>query len=184
VDVRIIAATHRNMEQLVQVGAVREDLWFRINVFPIFIPPLRHRKADLPALVHHFIGMKSKDMKVYPAPSVSVKEIERLDAYHWPGNIRELENLVERELIHYRGKGKSGPFKFEHLELLRKMDEPSADGGTGLHLLTLDQAMSQHIRQALQMSGGKISGRGGAAELLGIDPSTLRGRMRKLGVRT
>lgn len=182
VDVRVIAATHRNMEQLVQAGAFREDLWFRINVFPIYIPPLRQRKEDIPALVHYFIGIKSKDMKVYPAPSVSVEEIERLKDYNWPGNVRELENLVERELIHYRGKEKSGPLKFEHFEFLKTTYEPEAYRKTkDLNFPTLDQAVLRHIRQALQISDGKISGRRGAAELLGMAPSTLRARMRKLG---
>ena len=120
VDVRIIAATHRNMEEMVRSGAFREDLWFRLDVFPITIPPLRRRKEDIPALVHHFIERKSKDLKIYPAPSVSAEEVERLKAYHWPGNIRELENLIERELIHKRGKGKSGRLTFEHFEMSKE----------------------------------------------------------------
>jgi transcriptional regulator with GAF, ATPase, and Fis domain len=181
VNVRIIAATHRNMEELVQTGVVREDLWFRLNVFPIMIPPLRLRKEDIPALVHHFIKKKSKDFKIYPVPSVSAEEIERLKAYHWSGNVRELENLIERELIHTRGKGKNGRLTFEHFEL------PAKPAASGLphemdHNLTLDEAMSLHIRRALQAANGKISGARGAAQLLGINANTLRSRMRKLGI--
>jgi transcriptional regulator with GAF, ATPase, and Fis domain len=182
VDVRIIAATHRNMEEMVQSGAFREDLWFRLAVFPIMIPPLRHRKEDIPALVRHFIERKSRDLKIYPPPSVSTEEVERLKAYHWPGNIRELENLVERELIHKRGKEKDGRLSFEHFDVPKKTDDPGMPHETGHNLLTIDEAMSRQIRQALQISNGKISGVRGAAQLLGINPHTLRGRMRKLGI--
>ena len=182
VDVRIIAATHRDMEEMLQTGAFREDLWFRLNVFPITIPPLRRRKEDIPALVHHFIEQKSKDLKIYPSPSVSPEEVERLKAYHWPGNVRELENLIERELIHNRGKEKSGLLTFEHFETPRKPKESGIMRETGDNLLTVDEAMSRHIRQALQISNGKISGAGGAAQSLGINPNTLRSRMRKLGI--
>jgi transcriptional regulator with GAF, ATPase, and Fis domain len=180
VDVRIIAATHRDLEGLVKIGAFREDLWFRINVFPIVIPPLRDRKEDIPALVHHFIEKKSKELKIYPSPSVPIEEIDHLKAYHWPGNVRELENLVERELIHNRGKGSTGRLQFEHLELSNKtgLVERPDDG----ELLTLDQAMSRHILQALKVSHGRINGPTGAARLLGINPNTLRNRMIKLGI--
>ena len=182
VDVRIIAATHRDMEEMVQTGAFREDLWFRLNVFPITIPPLRHRKEDIPALVHYFVERKSKDLKIYPSPSVSAEEVERLKVYHWPGNVRELENLIERELIHKRGKEKSGRLTFEHFEMPRKIKESGIMHEMGHNLPTVDEAMSRHILQALQISNGKISGARGAAQLLGINPNTLRSRMRKLGI--
>ncbi len=182
VDVRIIAATHRDMEEMVGSGAFREDLWFRLNVFPIVIPPLRRRKEDIPALVHHFIERKSKDLKIYPPPSVSTEGVERLKAYHWPGNIRELENLVERELIHKRGKGKYERLTFEHFDMPRKADDPGTLREGDQNMLALDEAMSRHIREALQVSNGKISGAGGAALLLGTNPSTLRSRMRKSGI--
>jgi len=182
VDVRIIAATHRSMEEMVRSGAFREDLWFRLDVFPITIPPLRHRKEDIPALVQYFVERKSKDLKIYPPPSVSAEEVERLKAYHWPGNIRELENLVERELIHKRGKEKNARLTFEHFGVPKKTDDPGMlhEGDHGI--FALDEAMSRHIRQALQISNGKISGARGAAQVLGINPNTLRGRMRKLGI--
>jgi DNA-binding NtrC family response regulator len=143
---------------------------------------LRHRKEDITALVHHFIEKKSKDLKIYPLPSISTEEVERLKAYHWPGNVRELENLIERELIHKRGKEKHGRLTFEHFDM------PGKIKGSGIlyemdhNLLTFDDAMSRHIRQALQISNGKISGAGGAAGLLGTNPNTLRSRMRKLGI--
>jgi transcriptional regulator with GAF, ATPase, and Fis domain len=182
VDVRIIAATHRDLEELVRTGAFREDLWFRINVFPIVIPPLRDRKNDIPALIHHFLEKKSKELKIYPQPSAPIEEVERLKTYHWPGNVRELENLVERELIHNRGKGSSGRLQFEHLEISGKTEEAVIEHHDGSELLTLDEVMSRHIRQALQTCNGRISGPRGAARLLGIDPNTLRSRMSKLGI--
>jgi transcriptional regulator with GAF, ATPase, and Fis domain len=182
VNVRIIAATHRNMEELIQIGVVREDLWFRLNVFPIMIPPLRLRKEDIPALVNHFIEKKSKDFKIYPVPSVSTEEIERLKAYHWPGNVRELENLIERELIHKRGKGKSGRLTFEHFVMAAKPVGSGLPHEMDHNSFTLDEAVALHIRRALQTANGKISGARGAAQLLGINPNTLRSRMRKLGI--
>ncbi len=182
VDVRIIAATHRDMRELVRTGAFREDLWFRLNVFPITISPLRHRKEDIPALVHHFVEKKSGDLKIYPPPSVSAEEVERLKAYHWPGNVRELENLVERELIHKRGKEEGGRLTFEHFEMQRNAEGPGMLHEIDHNLLTLDEAVSLHIRRAIQTSNGKISGPRGAAQLLGINANTLRSRMRKLGI--
>jgi transcriptional regulator with GAF, ATPase, and Fis domain len=182
VDVRIIAATHRDTAELVRTGAFREDLWFRLNVFPIMIPPLRHRKEDIPALVHHFIEKKSRDLKIYPPPSVSASEVEGLKAYHWPGNIRELENLIERELIRKRGKEKSGLLTFEHIQMPRKVKDPDITQEMDHNLPAFDEAMSRHIRRALQISNGKISGAGGAAQILGTNANTLRSRMRKLGI--
>jgi len=182
VDVRIIAATHRDLKNLVKTGAFREDLWFRINVFPIVIPPLRDRKEDILALVHHFIKKKSKELKVYPPPSVLIEEVERLKTYHWPGNVRELENLVERELIHSRGKGGSVSLQFEHFEIPDATVELYSEHHMDQRLQTVDQVLSRHIRQALQTTKGRISGPHGAAQLLGIKPNTLRYRMGKLGI--
>ena len=183
VDVRIIAATHRNLEERVRTGAFREDLWYRINIFPITIPPLRQRKEDIPALVHHFVERKSKELKIHTPPSVSPEEMERLKAYHWPGNVRELENLIERELIQSRGLKESGPLSFEHFNLQGKAEEiPRGLPEVNHKLLTLDEAMSWHIRRALRLTKGKIYGAGGAAELLGINPNTLRSKMKKLGI--
>jgi transcriptional regulator with GAF, ATPase, and Fis domain len=182
VNVRIIAATHRHVEELVRTGVFREDLWFRLNVFPIMIPPLRHRKEDITALVHHFIEKKSKELKIYPPPTVSFEGIERLKAYQWPGNVRELENLIERELINKRGKEKHGGLTFEQFDAPRKTSELTILHEGDHSLSTLDEGVSRLIRHALQVSNGKISGTRGAGELLGINPNTLRSRMRKLGI--
>ena len=183
VDVRIIIATHRNLEDMIRSGAFREDLWFRLNIFPIMIPPLRQRKEDIPALVHHFVEKKSRELKIHTPPGVSYEGMERLKAYPWPGNVRELENYVERELIHTRGVQENRPLDFLHFHVSASIGENRPANPTeNSHFSTLDQAMSRHITRALGMTKGKIYGQGGAAELLGINPNTLRSRMRKLAI--
>lgn len=182
VDVRIMAATHRSVEEMIRAGTFREDLWFRLNIFPIVIPPLRHRKEDISAMVHHFLVQKSKELKIYPPPPISAEGIERLKAHHWPGNVRELENLVERELILSRGRPGSGPLAFEHFDLPKRAPARGGVLDAAGEPIPLDEAMSRHIRQALRRTGGRIYGPSGAAVLLGINPNTLRSRMRKLGI--
>jgi len=182
IDVRIITATHRNLELLIRNGAFREDLWYRLNIFPISIPPLRHRKVDIPAMVDHFVERKSKELKLHTPPPVSAGGIERLKAYQWPGNVRELENFVERELILSRDIQAGRNLNFFHL------DDPEPNGQTRRlveskpNLLFLDEAIKHHIKRALEMTGGKIYGPDGAGKLLNINPNTLRSRMRKLGI--
>jgi transcriptional regulator with GAF, ATPase, and Fis domain len=182
IDVRIIAATHRNLDEMIAARQFREDLWYRINTFPITIPPLRHRKEDIPALIHYFLERKSKDLKIHTLPVITAADIERLKAYDWPGNIRELENLIERSLIRSRGRNESEPLRFNHFTFPEKTDETHGLSAMNNSLLTLDEAMSKHIQRALQLTGGKISGHNGAAQLLGINPNTLRSRMRKMGI--
>jgi DNA-binding NtrC family response regulator len=128
-----------------------------------------------------FYRKKSKDLKIYPPPSVSAEEVERLKAYHRPGNIRELENLIERELIHKRGKEKNERLTFEHL-MSATIKEAATANEADPSLLTIDEVDSRHIRQALENSKGRISGPKGAAQVLGINPNTLRGRMKKLRI--
>ncbi|HET6418619.1 MAG TPA: sigma 54-interacting transcriptional regulator [Geobacteraceae bacterium] len=181
VDIRVIAATHRNLESMVSENRFREDLWFRLNVFPIVIPPLRQRKDDIPALTRHFVARKSMELGIINPPAIAPGALQRLMNYAWPGNVRELENLVERELIRHRGEQLS----FESLvptednsEALNLQESSSIDAS-----LKLDELMSQHISKVLKMTNGKIHGPGGAAELLGLEPNTLRARMDKLGVK-
>ncbi|OPY69276.1 MAG: Formate hydrogenlyase transcriptional activator [Syntrophorhabdaceae bacterium PtaU1.Bin034] len=180
VDIRVISATNRNLDEMVASGRFRKDLWFRLNVFPVMIPPLRHRKEDIPALVHHFIEHKSIELKLSEKPVLTHGIMDRIIAYDWPGNVRELQNMIERALIQYQG----GTFSFETLLLpddsgyLRRAQDP----GRGRPILSLADINARHIRQALEMAGGKINGPGGAAEILGINPNTLRKRMNKLGI--
>ncbi len=178
VDIRIIAATHRNLEDMVRAGTFREDLWFRLNVFPIMIPPLRERKSDIPALVNHFIDRKSNELRIKKPPRLSPGAIDLLMAYDWPGNVRELENIVERALI----VNKEGePLFFDNLLPPRETKEATASP-SGNESLLIDDAMARHIRHVLDLTKGKIHGQGGAAEVLGINASTLRARMRNLGI--
>jgi transcriptional regulator with GAF, ATPase, and Fis domain len=166
---------------MIASGRFREDLWFRLNVFPIMIPPLRERREDIPALVHHLIERKSKELKLAERPVLATGAIDRLMAYDWPGNVRELENLIERALIQYRG---GGPLSFETLSAPQVPGgrERTRDAGRDRTVLSLNEINAQHIRQALETAGGKINGPGGAAQILGLHPNTLRSRMIKLGI--
>ena len=177
-DIRIIVATNRNLEEMVKANQFREDLWFRLNVFPIWIPPLRQRKSDIPALVQHFITKRSKEMKLSAVPPLAANAIKSLMNYNWPGNVRELENVVERALI----LNPKGPLTFDNLALTWK--ETAIDKSQQKSdIEKLDDIIVRHIRFALSRANGKIHGKGGAAELLGINPSTLRSRMNKLGIK-
>jgi transcriptional regulator with GAF, ATPase, and Fis domain len=182
VDIRIIAATHRNLEEMVRAGKFREDLWFRLNIFPVMIPPLRHRQGDIPAMIHHFIEKKSKELKIHTPPPLSPEVLERLKDYPWPGNVRELENLVERELIRSRGPNGNLVLAFEHFQWPKSSEATESVPEENSPLRNLDEAMSQHIRLALEQTRGKIYGPDGAAALLGINPNTLRSRMKKLRI--
>ena len=171
VDVRVISATHRNLEQMVANGGFREDLWYRLNVFPIIIPPLRQRPEDIPALVMHFIEKKSKELKIRKTPALSSEYIKQLQEHAWPGNVRELENLIERALITGIPQNLLEKRQDDHLESLPEMDKKS-----------LDQVVRKHITAVLKKTNGKIEGQNGAAIWLGVHPSTLRARMKKLDI--
>ena len=179
VDIRIIAATHRELPTMIQRGEFRQDLYFRLQVFPIEIPPLRRRPGDIPLLASHFLAKKAREMGLAQVPVLEKSALARLVSYHWPGNIRELENAVERAIIVSGSK----PLTFEDLglfplsgaEVSPKTDQEGDDLG-------LDEAMGAHIRKALRAAGGKVGGSDGAAARLKVNESTLRHRMRKLGI--
>jgi transcriptional regulator with GAF, ATPase, and Fis domain len=176
-DIRIITATNRNLEEMVRLGQFREDLWFRLNVFQIQIPPLRNRNADIPALLNHFILQKSKELKLPVIPGIVPGQIELLMRYHWPGNVRELQNVVERALI----LNPQGPLTFESFNT-RDLETAPLNISQSGEVEKLDAVLRKHIRFALSTANGKIHGKGGAAELLGINPNTLRNRMINLGI--
>jgi len=178
VDIRLIAATNRNLEEMVKEKQFREDLWFRINVFPIRIPSLRERREDIPALVHHFAERKSRELKLPNSPALAKGAIDRLTSYDWPGNVRELENLVERALILSQG----APLTFDDLAGRKEEGRPSVPDAAAENALDLDAVISNHIRRVLEVSNGRVHGKGGAAEFLGMNPSTLRYRMNHLGI--
>jgi transcriptional regulator with GAF, ATPase, and Fis domain len=171
VDTRIIAATNRNLEEEVRKGNFRQDLWYRLNVFPIIIPPLRDRLDDIPLLVKFHIQKISKRLaktiEIIPA-----NVIDALQDYHWPGNIRELENVLERAVIN-----SSGP----KLHLVDKLKKPSQDVSRSPK--TLEEVERNYILQVLEQTRWKISGKNSASEILGIDRSTLRARMLKLNIK-
>jgi formate hydrogenlyase transcriptional activator len=179
-DIRIVAATNRNLGEMVKANRFREDLWFRLNVFPITIPPLRERKEDIPALLHYFLGRKSREMKFQDAPPLAPGVVDRLVAYPWPGNVRELENVVERALILSGGQK---PLTFGEMTGGKTgVAEPASQGRLPDKPATLDEATSRHIREVLHLTGGRVHGEGGAAEILGINASTLRNKMNLLGI--
>ena len=178
VDARLIAGTNRDLEEMVKTKQFREDLWFRLNVFPIRIPSLRERREDIPALVRHFIERKSRELRLPAPPSLAPGAIDRLMSYSWPGNVRELENLVERALILSKGD----PLTFDHLGGDKSGASQSMPVEPQYAPLALDELVSTHIRRVLEMTNGKVHGKGGAAELLGINASTLRNRMNQLNI--
>jgi len=178
VDVRIISATNRDLNELVKKGLFREDLFFRLNVFPIHIPPLRERKGDIPALVHHFIIKKFKEMALPEIPVLEKSAIEMLLEYDWPGNVRELENVVERAIILSRGR----PIDFKDIIKVGNDTKEQQYGFNINAFPTLEEVEKEHIIKALKAAKGRVEGKEGAANLLGINPGTLRHRMRKLSI--
>jgi len=176
-DIRIVAATNRDLEKMVRHGAFREDLWFRLNVFPIWIPPLRDRAMDIPSLVQHFLERKSKELKLRAVPALAPGALDPLMDYPWPGNVRELENVVERAMI----LDPAGPLRFGHLGAAVPEGEVDVSGAEG-EIESLEAVVSRHIQRMLARTRGKVNGPRGAAALLGVNPSTLRNRMKKLGI--
>lgn len=172
VNVRVIAATNRNLEELSQKGKFRQDLYYRINVFPIHNIPLRDRKEDIPILVKHFIGKYNKKLgkKVEEVPQAVM---ENIMLYEFPGNVRELENIVERAVILSQGKRFSIDFEFKR----------KRKNGKEKVFPSMEQLQQEHILKALRRANGKITGKGGAAELLGMKDKTLYSRMTKFGIK-
>jgi chemotaxis protein methyltransferase CheR len=165
VDVRMIAATNRNLEEEVRKGRFRKDLWYRLNVFPITVPPLRERKEDISLLVDFFVHKISKRLGK-SIENIPTAVMNALQNYHWPGNVRELENVLERAVIN-----SSGP----KLRLVDELEKSRKDLTTAR--MTMDEVEREHIVRVLEMTHWKVSGKNGAAEILGLDRSTLRARM-------
>ena len=183
VDVRIIAATHKDLSEMVAAGRFREDLWYRLNVFPIRLPPLRERPQDIPTLAAHFAWRVGQRLGRGPL-TPSREDLELLVRYPWPGNVRELAAVIERAAILGNGQDLEvaaalGVANVTPDAQRRLVSAPPIKED---EILPLDAAMAQHIRRALQATRGRIEGAKGAARLLGINPHTLRARMRKLGV--
>jgi chemotaxis protein methyltransferase CheR len=171
VDVRIIAATNRDLEEEVRKGRFREDLWYRLHVFPITVPPLRQRQADIPLLVKAFVQRFNRKIGK-EVTRIPPQVMEDLRQYPWPGNVRELENIIEGAVINT-----DGPV----LQLAGEMNTPLT-AATASPSESLEAVERSHILQVLEKVGWKIDGKQGAAARLKINPSTLRSRMRKLNI--
>jgi len=174
-DVRVIAATNRNLKEDVSKGRFRDDLWYRLNVFPLSIPPLRERAEDIPLLVNWTIQRLQRRLGKH-IKTVPSSVMDDLKAYPWPGNVRELENVIERAVIVTPGN---------MLQLAAPLISPTLTSGNppDTPIKTLSELEKDHILQVLSKTNWNISGKGGAAELLGLNSSTLRGRMRKHDIR-
>jgi chemotaxis protein methyltransferase CheR len=170
-DVRIITATNRNLAVEVQKGRFREDLWYRLNVFPITVPPLKQRREDIPRLIEHFVTRFSKKLGK-EITSVAPTTLATLHDYSWPGNVRELANVIERAVINTQGA------------VLRIVDhfEESYPEEPSMYRKTLEQMQREYIVDVLGDTDWRIEGPNGAAQVLGLNPSTLRTRMAKLGI--
>lgn len=173
VNVRIIAASNRNLEEEIRNGRFREDLFYRLNVFPITIPPLRQRTEDIPLLVNHFITKFNKKMGK-KIESISKETMKALQEYSWPGNVRELESVIERAVITSPGSFLQVLDRFDTFPKTGELNAPDVKA-----LADLEQ---DHILQVLKTTGWRVEGKNGAALILGLNPSTLRARMRKYGI--
>ena len=189
VDVRIIAATHRDLVNMVSAGRFRDDLWYRIAVFPIFLPPLRDRVGDIPDLAQHFAEKAAVRFGLSPAFPTK-EDIRLLQTYSWPGNVRELASVIDRAAI--LGDGR-------YLDVATSLGTASSTNAIPVEdmphvigikketvakeaFLTLEQALVRHIETALAATQGQVEGERGAAKLLGMNPNTLRSKMRRLGI--
>jgi formate hydrogenlyase transcriptional activator len=179
VDVRVIAATNRNLEKEMQAGRFREDLWYRLNVFTITVPPLRERTEDIPLLVKHFVDFFNKAFGK-SLNKIPTSVIESLQRYHWPGNVRELKHVIERAAINSAGNTMQLAEAFAAPALSPSV---TADDSASVSFLSLEEVERQHTLRVLAKVGWKIEGKGGAADILDINPGTLRSRMKKLGIR-
>ncbi|MEA3275675.1 MAG: sigma 54-interacting transcriptional regulator, partial [Pseudomonadota bacterium] len=183
VDVRVIAATNRDLEADIEAKGFREDLYFRLNVFPIHALPLRERGDDIPALGAHFIALSCRRFN-RPEPPLTQAVVRQLQSYHWPGNIRELQNVIERAVIVSRDGRLHLDLPSSNGNRAQRPELPAVEGSpelpyTETERLERDRA---NIRAALRLSNGKISGEEGAAARLGIRPTTLASRMKALGI--
>ncbi len=184
-DVRIIAATNRDLKKAVAAGRFREDLYYRLHVFPIQVTPLRERKNDIPLLAQHFVELSVKELKC-PKPRLTRAAVARLQNYNWPGNVRELRNVIERAVILARG----GPLQFDlpvtgPESAPPPLVSPRADqpGPAFLTEAEMQRRERENLLAVLERAGWKIKGLDGAAELLGVKPTTLLSRMKKMGLK-
>lgn len=176
IDVRIIAATNKNLEKEVAEGRFRLDLYYRLNVFPVTLPPLRQRYEDIPVLARHFIAQYNRKTGK-KITGLSEHALKKMLAYHWPGNIRELEHLVERHVLLAKG------MVIEDVALPNPHETSAPGGMEPLRMKTIQENERDYIIAVLRKCNGRVWGQGAAAEILNLPPSTLKTRMKKLGIR-
>lgn len=176
VDVRIISSTNRILEKEVADGKFRLDLYYRLQVFPITVPPLRDRADDIPRLASHFVNLYSRKFGK-PMTGIAPEVIQQFMAYSWPGNIRELEHLIARSILLTKGK------VIEEMYMLPTLKAKTTSTVVDLPIKTIEENERDHILMALKKCKGKIWGQGGAAELLGVPPTTLQSKVKKLGIK-
>ena len=177
VDVRLIAATNRDLEAAVRAGRFRADLFYRLNVVPLRLPPLRERAGDIPLLVQAFIAHFRRKLGK-PLHDVSPESLHRLEGHSWPGNIRELQHVVERACVLARGR----VVDIAASLLATAAAIAPARGGAAGGFATLEEHERVYLRQVLEATGGRVEGRRGAAKILDVHPSTLRSRLQRLGL--
>ena len=189
VDVRIIAATNRNLQESISAGSFRSDLYYRLNVFPLEVPPLRERHSDISQLAMFFLSRYSRNLGKR-TEGISAAATERIESYPWPGNVRELQNVIERALILSQGpilELEPDLIRVSPSEALREpareVVEAASPGGPSSALKTLEEVERAHISAVLQQTRGVVEGANGAAKTLGMHPNTLRHRMEKLGIK-
>jgi formate hydrogenlyase transcriptional activator len=189
VDVRIIAATNRNLQESISAGSFRSDLYYRLNVFPLEVPPLRERRSDIPQLAMFFLTRYSRNLGKR-MQGISAAATERLKSYSWPGNVRELQNVIERALILCHGpilELEPDLISVSQSEALRdtprEVGEAAQPAGPSSSIKTLEEVERAHISAVLEQTRGVVEGANGAAKTLGMHPNTLRHRMEKLGIK-
>lgn len=180
VDVRVIAATHRDLPRMVQNGEFREDLWYRLAVFPIILPALHERLEDIEPLARHFIERAAQRLGV-PTPPLHKADVDRLRDYDWPGNVRELGAVLERAVIlgHGRHLDLQAALGVQLLRPASRDDFPDTASNESAAIEPLDAVISAHLKRALTRTRGRVDGEHGAASLLGLNPNTLRGKLRR-----
>jgi transcriptional regulator with GAF, ATPase, and Fis domain len=184
-DVRIIAATNRDLKKDVDAGRFREDLYYRLNVFPVEIAPLRERREDIPLLAKYFVGLLATELKC-PKPRLTEAGVASLQNHDWPGNVRELRNVIERAIIAARGKALEFDLPVANVAPVSSL--PTLDAGPPIEreFLTepeIQRRERENLRIVLEKTGWKIKGAQGAAELLGVKPTTLISRIKKMGLK-
>ena len=184
-DVRVIAATNRNLQRQIEAGRFREDLFYRLNVFPIQVPPLRERMEDVPLLAKHFIETSVRELGC-PKPRLTHAAIAKLENYHWPGNIRELRNVIERAIIISRGGALDFDLPVTESAVVLSRHAANAKSDAEPEFLTeaeLQRRERKNLITVLEKAHWRIKGENGAAELLGVKVTTLKARIKKMGLR-